>query len=90
MVMVRAKALAGAFFLLSLVVACSSSELGESCEDEGRVGGDCKSGLMCARAKADDVSELVCLKPCAAQTDCAADEVCSGDRGRNLTACRKR
>jgi hypothetical protein len=76
-------------FLVALV-ACSSAEKGESCEDEGKINGDCGSGLMCARKKADDTSELVCLVPCEGDTNCAANESCSGDRGRNLKACRAR
>jgi len=87
--MFRATAFAATLFVF-VAAACSSGELGEACEDEGRVGGDCAGGLMCARQNADEVSALVCLKPCVAATECAADEVCSGDRGRNLTACRKR
>lgn len=83
------------FAVVSLAVAlalaaCSSAALGESCEDEGRIGGDCESGLMCVRQKADDTSPLVCLKPCEAQTNCAENEVCSGERGTNLKACRPR
>jgi hypothetical protein len=93
MTLVRGKVLAsacGLFILCSVLPACSSAAMGESCGDEGRVGGDCESGLLCARSKADDVSELVCLKPCAAQAECAPDETCSGERGRVLQACRKR
>jgi hypothetical protein len=70
--------------------ACASAAQGESCSDEGRVGGDCQKGLMCARKLDNDTSDLVCLKPCDNQTECAATEICSGERGRNQQACRPR
>jgi hypothetical protein len=72
------------------LVACSSAEKGESCEDEGRINGDCGSGLMCVHKNADDSGDLICLVPCEGDTNCASNEVCSGDRGRNLKACRPR
>lgn len=72
----------------ALVVACSSAKKGESCEDEGTVGGDCEESLLCARKLPDSTSELVCLKYCASDTDCEQNETCSGERGRNLSACR--
>jgi hypothetical protein len=72
------------------LAACSSASKGEACEDPGRIGGDCESGLVCAHSKADDTSGNVCLKPCVSQDDCGGDEVCNGDRGSSLTACRKR
>jgi hypothetical protein len=76
------------FGILSL--ACSSAAKGESCEDEGKIGGDCESGLMCARSKPDEVSALVCLKPCVEDANCESNETCSGERGRNPRACRAR
>jgi hypothetical protein len=72
------------------LIACGSADKGESCDDEGIVGGDCASGLMCARSKDDETSALVCLKPCAVSTDCGANEICSGDRGRNQPVCRSK
>jgi hypothetical protein len=75
----------------TLVLACSGAKVGESCEDESRVGGDCAEGLLCAHKKADDAaSELVCLHYCASDGDCDKSEVCSGERGRDLSACRPR
>ncbi len=68
-----------------LVAGCSSAARGESCEDKGRIGGDCEEGLMCWHTKNDDVSPLVCLKPCVQIADCAEGEVCSGD---NPKVCR--
>jgi hypothetical protein len=74
--------------IVGLVTACAGAGKGESCSDEGRVGGDCKEGLLCAHSKADDTSSLVCLQPCDSQTNCATNETCSGERGRDLQACR--
>lgn len=73
-----------------LVSACSSAKLGESCEDEGRIGGDCDEGLMCAHTKNDEVSPLVCMKPCASDANCSANENCNGERAINLKVCRPR
>jgi hypothetical protein len=82
----------GAVFLLVTawigLLACGHGGKGDSCGDEGRVGGDCKDGLLCARSKPDDTSPLVCLSPCDSQTNCESNETCSGDRGRDLQACR--
>jgi hypothetical protein len=72
------------------IIACGSSSKGEDCGDEGVIGGDCAEGFICTRSKADNVSGLVCLKPCVDQTVCADNEICNGDRGLNHQACRPR
>lgn len=74
--------------LLVVLAACSAAAEGESCEDEGRVGGDCETGLQCVRSSTSDQS-LICLKPCEDDADCPSDKTCSGERGNNR-ACRKR
>ena len=75
---------------LGIVLVACTADKGESCEDEGTVGGDCASGLMCARQKDDETSGLVCLTPCVEQADCQASESCSGERSRNQKVCRPR
>jgi hypothetical protein len=72
------------------LIACGSADKGEDCEDDGVVGGDCTEGLLCTHSKPDDVSGLVCLRPCVDQSVCADNEICNGDRGRNGQACRPR
>jgi hypothetical protein len=76
------------FVILCAVAACHGAHEGDSCSDEGRIGGDCKEGLLCARSKPDDTSPLVCLVPCDGQQNCAENESCTGDRGRDQQACR--
>ncbi len=72
------------------LIACSAADKGDDCEDDGTIGGDCKEALICGRSRLDDTSRLVCMKPCAQQSDCAENETCSGDRGRIVMACRPR
>lgn len=70
---------------LASLVACTG-ELGEGCDEEGRVSGECDEGLVCGRQT--NATELTCLKQCNAQTDCGEGEVCSGVGQGSLTACR--
>jgi hypothetical protein len=71
---------------LSFSVACSSEKkLGESCEESGKTEGECESGGVCGKNTGD---ALVCLKVCAAQTDCAAAEDCNGVDGTSTKGCR--
>jgi hypothetical protein len=77
--------------LLSLsifgLIACGNGELGESCEESGKVSGECDDGLVCGK-KSDTSSDLVCLKQCSSQAECSVDETCNGVSGSSLKACR--
>lgn len=69
------------------IVACGDGELGESCDEEGLVAGECDEGLVCGK-RSDTSSDLVCLKQCSTQADCAGTEDCNGVSGSSLKACR--
>ena len=66
------------FFVASFValVACGGGK-GDSCDEEGKVGGECDDGLVCGKSKIDSTGELVCLKQCVTQLDCGANEECN-------------
>lgn len=68
-----------------LAAGCSGASRGESCGDKGIIGGDCGEGLQCWNSKDDDVSPLVCLKPCTQESDCLDTENCTGE---NPKVCR--
>jgi hypothetical protein len=71
---------------VALVAACSSeAKRGESCDQSGKVDGECESGLVCGKDSSD---KLLCLKVCVVQTDCAATEECNGVDGSSLKGCR--
>ncbi len=76
-------------FVASFVglVACSGSK-GDSCDDEGKVGGQCDEGLVCGRAKVDDTGSLICLKQCNTVVDCGANEQCNAVAKTDLKGCR--
>ena len=63
------------------VVACGGGEKGDSCDEEGRASG-CDDGLVCAKERRDS-GDLVCLKSCVGQEDCAESESCNGIPGSN-------
>lgn len=71
------------------LVACSGSE-GDSCSEEGKVGGECKEGLVCGHAKIDNTGSLVCLKQCVTVVDCGGDDDCVGVGNTSLKGCRPR
>jgi hypothetical protein len=71
------------------LVACSGSE-GDSCDEEGKVGGECDDGLVCGHSKIDDSGALTCLKQCVTQLDCGANEECNGVGKTSLKGCRPR
>jgi hypothetical protein len=73
--------------LLTTVVACDSA-LGESCEEEGRVDGECDDGTVCGKQSAATDSSLVCLKQCSSQADCNATEECAVVPASSLKGCR--
>lgn len=71
---------------LCTLVACGEGDIGESCEHEGRVDGDCLDGAVCG--KKDNSSSLVCLKQCSSAADCNSDEECNGVSSSSLKGCR--
>lgn len=73
--------------LFATIVACGEGSRGEECEEEGKVDGECDDGLVCGR-KTDSTSDLVCLKQCTNQGDCASGENCNGVSGTSLKGCR--
>ncbi len=66
--------------------ACGSSDIGEECDHEGKVGGECVSEGVCGR---DNGGSLVCLKQCTTQFDCGSGE-CGTITGTTLKGCRAR
>jgi hypothetical protein len=68
------------------VDGCSSEKkLGESCEETGKTDGECESGTICGTQTS---GALQCLKVCAAQADCPADQECNGVEGSSTKGCR--
>ena len=61
------------------------SALGEECGESG-VDGECEDGAVCG--KYDDTGDLLCLRICNDQDDCASDEDCNGVDGTNIKGCR--
>lgn len=59
--------------------------LGEECAAEGATD-DCEAGTICGKSDDGDVAE--CLKQCADQADCPADQECNGVADSGLKACR--
>lgn len=76
-------------FSLSILglLACGGGELGESCEESGKVSGECDDGLVCGK-KSDTSGDLVCLKQCSSDADCSGTESCNGVSGSSLKGCR--
>lgn len=68
------------------VAGCSSEKkLGEACEQSGETDGECESGAICGTQTS---GALQCLKVCAAQADCTAEEECNGVAGSSTKGCR--
>lgn len=76
--------------VIATAVACGDSDVGESCDNEGQVGGECVDGAVCGKQDSDTSGSLVCLKQCSSQADCSAEEVCNGVGGSSLKGCRTR
>ena len=80
------------FFVGSFVVlvasACGGGK-GDSCDEEGKVGGECDEGFVCGKAK-ENGGELICLTQCNTQMNCAASEECAGGGRTSLKGCRPR
>jgi len=72
--------------LVGLIACGGGAAVGESCDTEGNAD-ECESGAVCAKNESD---VLQCLKVCASQTDCAAEEECNGITGSSLKACRSK
>ncbi len=68
-----------------VLVACGNSDIGEDCDEEGRVGGECVDGAVCGK---NNAGSLVCLKQCTTQVECSAGEDCNGVGGTSLKGCR--
>jgi hypothetical protein len=69
-----------------VVLACGGEgDIGEPCDERGKTDGECKSGAVCGT---DTGGALRCLKICAEQANCLADQECNGVEGTNLKACR--
>ncbi len=77
------------FFVSSfvLLVACGGGK-GDSCDEEGRVGGECDEGFVCGKSKTEKTGELVCLTQCHSEQDCSGDEQCVGVGNTSLKGCR--
>lgn len=75
--------------LVGAIAACSDAAQGEACEEEGKVDGECEEGLVCGKQKTTG-GDLVCLKQCSSQADCASGEDCNGTAGSSLKGCRPR
>lgn len=74
----------GSFVLL---VACGGGK-GDSCDEEGKVGGECDEGFVCGHSKDEKTGDLVCLTQCDTQLNCGANENCTGIGGTSLKGCR--
>jgi hypothetical protein len=77
----------GSLVFVGIIAACGNADLGESCDDEGKVSGQCTDSLVCGR-KEDTGGDLVCLKQCSSQADCSANEACLGVGNSSLKGCR--
>jgi hypothetical protein len=79
------------FFVAAFVgvVACGGSK-GDSCDEEGKVQGECDEGLVCAHSKDETTGSLECLTQCDTQINCQAGENCVGVGNTSLKACRPR
>ena len=74
--------------ILGTVVACSEGDIGEDCEEEGVVNGECTDGAVCGKKESTNAGSLVCLKQCTSQADCGPGEDCNGVGGTSLKGCR--
>lgn len=77
------------FLVVSFIalVACGGGK-GDSCDEEGKVLGECDDGFVCGRANKDQTGDLVCLTRCQTQAECGANEDCYGVGKTNLKGCR--
>jgi hypothetical protein len=73
--------------LLVLLAACSEGSVGDACESEGKIDGECEDEAICGKNK---TGALICLKQCNDQSQCASNEDCNGVAGTNIKGCRPR
>lgn len=71
------------------LVACGGGK-GDSCDEEGKVGGECDDGFVCGKSKADGTGDLICLTRCDTALNCSAGEDCNGVGKTSLKGCRPR
>jgi hypothetical protein len=74
--------------ILGTVVACGDGDIGEDCDEEGVVGGECVDGAVCGKRDSQTAGGLVCLKQCTTQADCGSGEDCNGVGSTSLKGCR--
>lgn len=79
----------GLVLVVGSVVACGGGDIGESCDEEGKVKGECDDDAVCGREKSQSEGSLVCLKQCTQPGDCGSGEQCAAVNGTNLRGCRK-
>jgi len=70
--------------LVVAIAACGTGDIGEACEEDGVVQGECTDGAVCGKNKA---GQLVCLKQCSTQLECPTGTTCNGT-GSSLKGCR--
>ena len=73
--------------VLSVLVACGGSDIGDTCDEEGQADSECVDGAVCGREKNN---VLMCLKQCTSQADCGPGQECNGISKTNLKGCRTR
>ena len=74
--------------LVLTIVACGNSDIGEECEEEGLVKGECVDGAVCGRKDGNAAGSLVCLKQCSSPADCGSGETCGTIAATSLKGCR--
>lgn len=96
------RALAASLPLL-IVLACGSSDSGETtggsvgaggvgtvgaqCATSGAQATQCEVGAICGKPS-DGTATLTCLKSCTSQADCGPSEDCNGVEGSTTKGCR--
>lgn len=78
----------GVLLGLAMLVACGDSDVGEKCEEEGRVGGECVNEAVCGKSEGVNTGSLVCLRRCGTSVDCSAGEECGTVGFTSLRGCR--
>lgn len=77
------------FFIGSfvLLLACGGGK-GDSCDEEGKVGGECDEGFVCGKSKGEETGDLICLTQCTTPLSCGANETCEAIGKTSLKGCR--
>ena len=83
----KAFTLLGTLLVLT-VVACGRGDIGEECDEEGRVGGECVDGAVCGKKDGPAAGSLACLKQCSSPADCNGSETCGTVGATSLRGCR--